>query len=79
MSITPNGVKEKAMSKSNYVKITLVGEGSYIQPLSDLMQAIDGELDELKCGYVGTKMTYEFEVIEMTDEEYNKLPEFQGW
>jgi hypothetical protein len=67
------------MKKSKYFRFTLVGEGSYIQPLDDLMTALDGELDHIKAGYVGDKVTIELEVIEMTDEEYSALPEFQGW
>lgn len=67
------------MNKGKYFRFTLVGEGSYIQPLKDLMTALDGELDDFREGYVGDKMAIELEIIEMTDEEYNALPEFQGW
>jgi hypothetical protein len=67
------------MNKSKYVRFTLAGEGSYIQPLKDLMTALDGELDNIKSGCVGESVVIELEVIEMTDEEYNALPEFQGW
>lgn len=67
------------MSKGKYFRFTLVGEGSYIQPLADLMSCLDGELDHIKNGYVGDKVSIELEVIEMTDEEYDKLPEFTGW
>lgn len=67
------------MSKGKYFIFTLVGEGSYIQPLEGLMTALDGELDDFKGGYIGDKIAIELEIIEMTDEEYDALPEFPGW
>jgi len=58
-----------------YIKITLHGYGSYIQPISELSAALEGELDGLDIGY---KATLTFEPVDITDEEYNKLPEFMG-
>ena len=58
-----------------YIKIKLHGGNSYIQPILDLLTAIDGELDGLE---IGDKITIDLEPVEMTDEEYNKLPEFTG-
>lgn len=65
---------------SKYVQIKLIGEnGSYIQPIDDLLQALDGEVDDIRAGIVGTKISIELEVVEMSDEEYEKLPDFTGW
>ena len=58
-----------------YIKIKLHGGNSYIQPVLDLLTAIDGELDGLE---IGDKITIDLEPVEMTNEEYNKLPEFTG-
>jgi len=58
-----------------YVKITLHGGNSYIQPVPDLPTAIDGELDGVP---IGEKITLSLEPVELTDEEYNNLPEFMG-
>ena len=58
-----------------YIKIKLHGGNSYIQPVLDILTAIDGELDGLE---IGDKITIDLEPVEMTNEEYNKLPEFTG-
>jgi hypothetical protein len=60
---------------NRYIKIKLHGGGSYIQPALEILNAIDGELDGLE---IGDKITIDLELVEMTDEEYNKLPEFTG-
>ena len=63
------------MTKSKYIKITNIeADGSYIQPTSEIFNAIDGELDDLS-----QPTTLRFEVIEITDEEYEALPEFAGY
>jgi len=55
-------------------------EGSYIQPVSELVSAIDADLDGwVECSAVGDKMTLTFEIVEMSQEEYDALPEFTGW
>ena len=56
-----------------YAKITLEGFGSYIQPIKTLNVALEGELDGATAG---TKIT--IELIEMTPNEYEALPEFEG-
>ena len=56
-----------------YVKISLLGGGSYVQPMDRLMDAIDGEMDGAPKG-----TTIKLVVVEMSDEEYRKLPEFTG-
>ena len=58
-----------------YVKITLLGGSSYIQPLKELRNAIDGEIDGLEeCG----KITLTFEMVSMTKKDYEELPDFSG-
>jgi hypothetical protein len=58
-----------------YMKITLHGGGSYVQPLDKIHQAIDGELDGLQ---VDDKITLDFELVEMDEDEYENLMEFAG-
>ena len=60
---------------ARYIRITLRGGGSYIQPRSDLMDAINAELDDLEDN---DEIVLHFQAVEMTDEEYEKLPEFWG-
>lgn len=59
--------------KRKFVRITLHGVGSYVQPLEHLAQAIDGELADAELG-----AKWSLELIEMTAEEYAALPEFMG-
>ena len=58
---------------ARYVRISLHGFGPYVQPLSELATALDGELDGAEPGAVWT-----LELIEMTPAEYDALPEFTG-
>jgi len=58
-----------------YVKIKLHGGGSYVQPINSIGEAVVGELD---CLEIGDKITLDLEFINITDEEYEKLPEFAG-
>jgi hypothetical protein len=57
------------------MKITLHGGGSYVQPLDKIHQAIDGELDGLQ---LDDKITIDFELVEMDEDEYENLMEFAG-
>ena len=53
---------------SKYVQIKLIGEnGSYIQPIDDLLQALDGEVDDIRAGIVGTKISIELEVVDLVE------------
>ncbi len=65
------------MTKAKYVKITNVTAGGshYVQPVTEIHSALDGELD---CLAEGGPITLKFEAVEMTDEEYAALPEFPG-
>lgn len=48
--------------------------GSYTNPIETLADVIDSELDGSDAG-VAITLT----VVEMTQEDYDKLPEFNGW
>jgi len=56
-----------------FVRIKLDGGGSYVQPITFLDQILSGEIDNMDTG---DKLT--LEMIELTQEEYEKLPEFTG-
>ena len=56
-----------------YVEISVLGGGLYLQPMDRLMDAIDAEMDAAEKG-----TTIKLVVVEMSDEEYRKLPEFTG-
>ena len=58
--------------KKRYVRITLDGGGCYAQP----EEALNVLIDEIKDSEVGAKWTVE--LVEMTQEEYDRLPEFEG-
>lgn len=55
-----------------FAKVTLRGGGSYVQPMDELGVLID----EIKEGSVGEH--WDVDLIEMSQEDYEKLPEFQG-
>lgn len=62
--------------KEKYVKQTRDGSGTYV------VLKLDKNLgacivDDLFESDIGEKIT--LEVIELTEAEYNALPEFQGW
>jgi len=61
--------------KKTYIQVTLHGGGSYVQPMKEIHQSIDSELDGLM---VGDKITLDFEIVELEDEEYENLMEFDG-
>lgn len=58
--------------KELFVKITLLGGGTYTQPIGDLGPLFE-ELNEYA---IGTKWL--LELVEMTRAEYDALPEFEG-
>ena len=51
--------------------------GCYLESLSKLHDAIDGEWDAEDQLEEGTQIT--LTVVEMSQEEYDALPEFYGW
>lgn len=58
-----------------YFKLTRRYIGSYIQKGEDLLSALDAELDPKSP----QDNFIEVSAVEMTDEQYNQLPEFCGW
>jgi hypothetical protein len=58
-----------------YIKILLHGGGSFLVPADTVGKAIKAELEHLQFGDV---LTFDFERIEMTEEEYENLAEFDG-
>jgi hypothetical protein len=61
-----------------FAKISRKDTGNYIQPLNSLRDAIDAELDGFEeWAEVGEGFSIDF--VEMTQEEYDKLLEFEGW
>lgn len=55
-----------------FVRIFLVGGGVYVQPLDELHHV----LDEIKESEPGSE--WHIKMIEMTQEDYDNLPEFTG-
>jgi len=51
--------------------------GNYIEDKKDLAGMIEGELDDLE--YLEAGMQIILTVVEMSQEEYDALPEFVGW
>ena len=64
-----------------YIKITH-GHSDYliVSAKDDLCeQELTCFLDDAVTGDLGTGDRLVFEIIEMTDEEFEELPEFTGW
>jgi hypothetical protein len=63
---------------SKFIKVTRSDlPGSYTQRWAEIASAIAAELEDANEYEPGTVIS--LEVIEMDEEEYEKLPEFQGW
>ena len=61
-----------------YIKVTRSDvKGSYIQERKDLLYIMDSEFDDFDNLNPGVSIT--LTVVEMSPEEYAKLPEFAGW
>jgi hypothetical protein len=61
--------------KAKFVRIKLHGGGTYVQPVSELANALEGELDGVE---IGQAAVIEFTPVEMTQHEYDRLPAFSG-
>ncbi len=61
--------------KKRYIKIRLHDGGSYVVPPNKVSEAVGNELDDIQ---MGDTITLDFELIEMDDEEYANLMEFDG-
>ena len=51
--------------------------GNYTQDVREISDAVQAELDDIEYLPVGTTIT--LTVVEMTEQEYESLPEFEGW
>ncbi len=51
--------------------------GNYIEQKKDLAGMIEGELDDIEYLEAGTQII--LTVVEMSQDEYETLPEFDGW
>ena len=60
-----------------FMQISIDGSAGYVQPLDKITEACAAEFDGLEYWEVDDAVT--FTLIEMTQEEYDKLPEFEGW
>ena len=61
--------------KKQYIKVMIDSYSSYyVAEKNELCYALDGELDGISTG---DKII--LEVVEMTEEEFQNLPEFEGW
>ncbi|MCU7934157.1 MAG: hypothetical protein KZQ99_04660 [Candidatus Thiodiazotropha sp. (ex Dulcina madagascariensis)] len=63
----------KFEGKKKFMRITLHGGGTYIQPIDQLHNAFDGDLDGAEPGD-----KWSLELVEMYQEEVDALPDFQG-
>ena len=63
---------------SKFVKIERSDTaGSYIDEIKSLPQVLDGELDDIDYIEPGTQII--LTIVEMSQEEFESLPEFEGW
>lgn len=51
--------------------------GGYTETVKNIAGAVEGEFDDINCLDNGTQIT--LTVVEMSQEEYESLPEFDGW
>lgn len=51
--------------------------GNYIEQKKDLARMIEGELDDIEYLEAGTQII--LTVVEMSQDEYETLSEFDGW
>ena len=61
-----------------YIKVSRSdASGSYTDTVKGVMGCVEGEFDGIEGLPVGTSIA--LTVVEMSEEEYAKLPEFDGW
>ena len=60
---------------SQYVRITLEGGNSYYEKLEHVGVQVLNELDGAEVGH---PITLHLELVNMTDEEFMNLPDFEG-
>lgn len=61
-----------------YIKITRSDlPGGYIMPTEEVSGIVEAELDGIEWVDPGTSVT--LTVVEMSEQEFDDLPEFEGW
>lgn len=61
-----------------YIKITLPGEeNGYIDTAENAKKIIDELVSSAENG--DTEQSYEFKAVEMSESDFNALPEFRGF
>jgi len=73
LSFTPNTFNPQM--KHKYIRIQLQGGGHYIEKTANILTVLDGELDGVEANRT---IVLEITPVNMTDEDYSKLPEFLG-
>jgi hypothetical protein len=63
------------MGKIETYTVNLLGGGHYAQQRKDMHNAIDGEIDGMEQG---DEIILTITRMDMTQEEYDSLPEFTG-
>ncbi len=61
-----------------YAKISYNDNGSYIESLDNAMNALQGEFDGI-VEYAEVGDEWKIEIIEMEEQDFENLPEFDGW
>ena len=67
------GGKGDKMSK--YVRVYLHGGGTYLVPEKEIATIVEAETDGLP---MNETITLDLTVVEMSEEDYNSIPEFSG-
>lgn len=61
-----------------FIKITRSDvKGGYTERKENISNAIDGEFDDIEDMNIGDSIT--LTVVEMSESDYERLPEFTGW
>jgi hypothetical protein len=64
-----------AEEKLKVYKLTMFGGTLYLQDINSILETIEAEIPEIDEDGVTIELTFEM----MTQEEYEALPEFDGW
>lgn len=56
-------------------KLTMFGGTLYLQDIKEILDTIEAEIPEIDDDGVTIELSYEM----MTQEQYESLPEFDGW
>jgi hypothetical protein len=59
--------------KKRFVQVELLGGSKYVEPIMEFPSMLEADVHDADLGDIFT-----IEIIEMTQEEYESLPEFEG-